>query len=652
MRKMFFIITALVAILCEAQAQKFLDIYSDGNIVSSVRAADVDSLVAGMDNNKRSLDFYKAGEIFHHTMAANVDSVKVYDTKDDPAVWLGIVGFNQELYEKPFGALDKTKADGFKNFVNGLSRKDGTLLYYGVDHALDMLRDTPFKTQISSVNLITFTDGLDQGSLMMTDRYTTDEQYLSALSNRITSMRVEGFPLTAYSLGLRGNDVSNYTLFQNNLTQLASSPDKAFEVSNMSAVRTRLQEISNQIISVSTKQTISMKIPGQSDGTIIRFTFNGSSATSSSMYIEGTFNLSDRSLRNVTYHGMTSESGNIVQGVQSGIFVTYTFNGLRRTDGGGLIPTSNIRQFYKSATATSWQENSEFSPANNTQTTVNHSGAVIMLVLDCSSSLGSQFSDMQNYANDFIDNVANNAAVVRERPFGNFPQGQVITYNVNGVEFNMVNVVGGTFMMGNDNYWYSKPSHQVTLSDYSIGETEVTQELWYAVMGGNPSNSSGSGQLPMEKLTWNDCQEFITKLNELTGKTFRLPTEAEWEYAARGGILSNGYIYSGSNNIDEVAWYKENSNGITHIVKEKMPNELGLYDMSGNVIEYCQDWFGDYTSSAVVNPTGPLSGTHCVSRGGGCINMNGVCSVYFRGGDFKYTIKGLNGEHYGFRLAQ
>ena len=120
MRKLFFIITALVAILCETQAQKFLDIYNDGNIVSSVRAADVDSLVAGMDNNKRSLDFYKAGEIFHHTMAANVDSVKVYDTKDDPAVWLGIVGFNQELYEKPFGVLDKTKADDFKNFVNGL----------------------------------------------------------------------------------------------------------------------------------------------------------------------------------------------------------------------------------------------------------------------------------------------------------------------------------------------------------------------------------------------------------------------------------------------------------------------------------------------------------------------------------------------------
>ncbi len=650
MKRLIFFIITLFAILNETHAQKFLDIYRNSKIVSSVKASNVDSLVACMDNGKRTLDFYQDGEVFHHTLAANIDSIKIHNIKNDPLVWLGIVGFNQELYEKSFSVLDKTKTSEFTNFVNGLTRKDGTLLYYGVDQALDMLRDTPFNTQISSVNLITFTDGLDQGSLMMTDRYTTDEQYLAALNDRINSMSVEGLPLTAYSLGLRGNDVSNYTLFQSNLTQLASSPDKAFEVSNMSAVRSRLQEISNQIISVSTKQTISMKIPGQSDGTIIRFTFNGSSATNSSMYIEGTFNLSDRSLRNVTYYGLTSESGNIVQGVQSGIFVTYTFTGLRRTDGSGLIPTNNIRQYYKSATATTWQENSEFSPANNTQTTVNHSGAVIMLVLDSSSSLGSQFSDMQNYANDFIDNVANNAAVVRERPFGNLPQGEVIAYNVNGVEFNMVNVVGGTFMMGDD--WRSKPIHQVTLSDYSIGETEVTQELWYAVMGGNPSYSSGSGQLPMERLTWYDCQEFITKLNELTGKTFRLPTEAEWEYAARGGIMSNGYRYSGSNNIDDVAWYEENSNRITHVVKEKMPNELGLYDMSGNVIEYCQDWFGDYTSSAVVNPTGPLSGTHCVTRGGGCINMEGVCTVSARFGDFKYTIKGLNGEHYGFRLAQ
>ena len=178
----------------------------------------------------------------------------------------------------------------------------------------------------------------------------------------------------------------------------------------MSAVSTRLNEISDQIISISNKQTISLKIPGQSNGTLIRFTFDGNSPEYSNLYIEGTFNLSNRSLNNVTYHGIKSTSGVFVQGTQDGIFVTFTFTGLQREDGNGLIPTSYIREYYKSAGASDWQQNSEFSPANNTQTTVTHSGAAIVLALDCSSSLGSQFSNMKSYARDFISRVAGNAA--------------------------------------------------------------------------------------------------------------------------------------------------------------------------------------------------------------------------------------------------
>ena len=420
MKKTLFALFALFAVAAACHAQKFLDIYRNGRVVSSVKAADVDSMVIATDaKDRRTLDFYQKGEVFHHTLTANVDSVKVFKPEDEPLVYLGIIGFNQELYEKEFGILDKNTANDFKTFVSNLTRKDGTLLYYGVDKAIDMLKKQNFATPISSVNLITFTDGLDQGSLMMNSNYTTDEQYLNAVSKRIGESKVKGLPLTAYSLGLRGSDVTDYTLFQNNLKKLASSTEKAFEVSNMGAVRTRLQEISDQIISISNKQAISMKIPGQSDGALIRFTFDDASVTNSSLYIEGTFNLSDRSLRNVSYHGFKAESGGTVQGKQDGIFVTFTFTGLQREDGNGLVPTNNIRQYYKSASATSWQENSEFTPANNTLTTINHSGAVILLVLDCSSSLGSQFSDMQSYAKDFIDRVANNAAEHLERPFNN-----------------------------------------------------------------------------------------------------------------------------------------------------------------------------------------------------------------------------------------
>ena len=197
------------------------------------------------------------------------------------------------------------------------------------------------------------------------------------------------------------------------------------------------------------------------------------------------------------------------------------------------------------------------------------------------------------------------------------------TFRVKGVEFKMIKVEGGTFSMGAtseqeyDALSCEKPVHSVTLSDYYIGETEVTQELWEAVMGSNTSYFEGDNQRPVENVSWNDCQKFIKKLNRLTGKEFRLPTEAEWEYAARGGKYSRGYKYSGSNNSDEVAWYDSNSGSKTHPVKTKKDNELGLYDMSGNVWEWCNDWWGCYQSNSQTNPTGPSEGESRVLRGGG-----------------------------------
>ena len=185
----------------------------------------------------------------------------------------------------------------------------------------------------------------------------------------------------------------------------------------------------------------------------------------------------------------------------------------------------------------------------------------------------------------------------------------------------MVPVAGGTFTMGATSEQGTnidsneKPTHQVTLSSYMIGKTEVTQALWQAVMGSNPSYFRGDN-LPVEQVSWDDCQKFITKLNALTGKNFRLPTEAEWEYAARGGNMSQGYKYSGSNKIDDVAWHANNSGLRSASVASKAPNELGIYDMSGNVWEWCSDWFDKYSSTAQTNPTGPDSGENRIGRGG------------------------------------
>jgi formylglycine-generating enzyme required for sulfatase activity len=209
------------------------------------------------------------------------------------------------------------------------------------------------------------------------------------------------------------------------------------------------------------------------------------------------------------------------------------------------------------------------------------------------------------------------------------------TFTVNGITFKMMKVEGGTFSMGatseqEDPDDDEMPVHQVTLYNYYIGETEVTQALWTAVMGGNPSCFTGDNR-PVEQVSWNDCQEFIKKLNSLTGENFRLPTEAEWEFAARGGHNSQGYQYSGSNNLSSVAWYYDNSGNQTHEVKTKSPNELGIYDMSGNVWEWCQDWYGYYSSSSVMNPMGAASGSSRVCRGG-CWNFNaGCCRSAYRG---------------------
>lgn len=191
---------------------------------------------------------------------------------------------------------------------------------------------------------------------------------------------------------------------------------------------------------------------------------------------------------------------------------------------------------------------------------------------------------------------------------------------INDIEYPMVNVDGGRFYMGasliqEDIFDNQDTVHIVSVNNFRIGKFEVTQEMWEAVMGSNPSNFKGPKR-PVDSVSWNDCLSFISKLNELTGKKFRLPTEAEWEFAAMGGKKSKGYKYSGSNNPDEVAWHKNNSEYLTHDVGTKLPNELGLFDMSGNVHEWCSDWYGNYTSCSQINPKGPSDGSYKVIRGG------------------------------------
>ena len=220
-----------------------------------------------------------------------------------------------------------------------------------------------------------------------------------------------------------------------------------------------------------------------------------------------------------------------------------------------------------------------------------------------------------------------------------------LSAEINKLINNMVYVSGGTFIIGGDESSDQTPTHSVTLSSYYICKYEVTQALWRAVMGSNPSKFKGDN-LPVEQVSWNDCQTFINRLNSYTGRNFRLPTEAEWEFAARGGNYSRHYKYSGSNYISDVAWYCDNSDR-THPVGTKQANELGLYDMSGNVWEWCSDWYGSYSSYSQSNPTGATSGYGRVERGGSWCGLARYCCSSHR----SYYAPGNSFDDIGLRLV-
>ena len=260
-----------------------------------------------------------------------------------------------------------------------------------------------------------------------------------------------------------------------------------------------------------------------------------------------------------------------------------------------------------------------------------------------------QQSENQQSSNTYVASSSNNSSGSLSVVSGS----NTISIPVkDGINIEMVKVEAGTFMMGatselKDPDDDEKPVHQVILTnDYYMGKYEVTQALWEAVMGSNPSEYKGDN-LPVEMVSWNDCQEFISKLNSMTGRKFRLPTEAEWEYAARGGKKSRSYQYSGSSNISDVAWYDGNSGSKAHPVGTKQANELGIYDMSGNVYEWCSDWYGSYSSSSQTNPTGADSGSSRVYRGGSWIYIAWLCRLSYRAGNTPgYRSYGL-----GLRLA-
>ena len=628
------------------------NIEGDVNADGDVNIADInvvtDAILSGLHDSK--CDVNKDGDINIADLNYLIDLILTGPVKPtvETGMYMGVIGYNQFLMTKEISLLDSTTVSDFYDFVDGrLYTQQGRLLYYSVDQALDALNAAKYPQNLQNVAVVTFTGGLDQGSLMMTDKYDTEAEYAEALKTRIADQRVYGRAIKAYTVGLLNPTVIDENQFRDNLYALASDSTKAMEVNNMAEVKSKFQAIADDLVARNMSEVLTLVFPGVGPGTRIRFTLddvNEETVDNSQIYIEGTFSRKSLSLSDITYQGMTCNAGDSVAASSvDGMFVSLVFNGIQ-LDNEECIDKDKIQEWYWVENQNTWALSTEFSVDRIPEVESTYSSALVMLLLDCSSTSDENLAGMQDAAKAFMDRIQNYNATPEVIP------GQ---YTVNGVTFQMVDVEGGTFCMGVDSATVydgnanidELPAHEVTVSSFSLAETEVTQELWQAVMGTNPSHFTGDPQRPVEYVTWEECQEFIARLNEMTGENFRLPTEAEWEFAARGGNMTAGTLYSGSNNIDEVAWFYFNSDFGTQPVATKNANELGIYDMCGNVWEWCSDWYGTYPAESQIDPVGPEEGTRHILRGGSWRCISRDCRNTSRNAGDERT------EEIGLRLA-
>ena len=326
-------------------------------------------------------------------------------------LYLGIIGFNQELYTMPLGLLNQDTKRDFMNFVDGLSMQNGTILYHAVNTGLNSLASAKIPENLINVSVVTFTDGLDQGSYVLSNNYNSGSEYLAAVNSRINNELVGGCNISAYSIGVRGSDVGDIESFRNNLRKLSSDPDNVVEVSNMSEASEKFAEIAQQLYNQSTFYNVTLKLPAQEPNTRIRFTFdNVSDVNESQCYIEGTYiTIGDKKgqLTEIDYVGLESMSGIAVTASREGIFDLFSFQNLTDTNG-VPISTDYVKEWNWLESSSQWQYNSEFTPSGNTQIVNEYKSAMIMLVLDCSSSLGSDFVNMKTAANGFIETLSGN----------------------------------------------------------------------------------------------------------------------------------------------------------------------------------------------------------------------------------------------------
>ncbi len=468
-------------------------------------------------------------------------------------LYMGIIGFNDEIANKTknISALNTSTKSGFTGFVSNLTtNNDGTVLYYAVDNAITKLSQTSLPTDLIKASIVTFTDGLDVGSTAISD-YGTGSEYLSAIQNRLQSVRIQNNPITAYSIGFKGKDINSATeaRFENNLKNLASKDENMYQTNTFSELNGIFQEIANQLITTTYNQTITLTTPAPEDGQKIRFTFDiadntSGDAANSQMYIEGVYTKSDCSLKNVVYKGVQSSSGSTIVGEKSGLVkVKFTFEGFGKESGEVLdVKNTTILDFRYDAAFEVWQKNTEFSGSDNVTSTEHIKSAVVMLVLDCSGSMGSDFATLQTYANNFIETLVNGMQSSESGSGSGTGTGggSSDTGSLNGHEYVDLGLPSG-LKWATCNVGAASPEKD---GDYfAWGETTTKSEYTSsnsATYGKSMTDISGNAAYDAARANW--------------GGTWRLPTSAEidelinnctWTWTTQGG--HKGYRVTGPN---------------------------------------------------------------------------------------------------------
>ena len=345
------------------------------------------------------------------------------DPQPDPSpgategIYLGVIGFNDQLYVKDISLLNSSTYQNFTNFIDNLTPGNGTALFYADYTALKKMKDYPKPTKLKNVALVTFTDGLDNISTASStydpEGYGSTTAYRNALHNKIMNEQIHGLNVSAYSIGLKGGDVTDEVQFMETLSKLASSDNNVFQVSNMDEAMLRFSEIASSLYSISTSVNLGVNVPGgYDDGQHLRFTFdNVTSATSSTRYIEAIYrrtSSSGRTLDNITYYGFAQGPTAIASSSSQGAYYQFLFESLTYLDGNPVAQSDlNNIKLWKQTSTGAWDKETEFNPASSTTVTEEKNSALIVLVLDCTTSLGSDFSNMQSSAKQFVRTLAN-----------------------------------------------------------------------------------------------------------------------------------------------------------------------------------------------------------------------------------------------------